>query len=97
MNKSYSLTLKWLVSTKWSHMLCPNMVCLSMCDTLVETKHWRVKALHSFLENLAYVKEWNKLDVEGTVLQIEKARLNDRLRVSKYPKNLAFQLFLVLQ
>ena len=30
-------------------------------------------------------------------MQIEKALVNDLLRVSEYPENLAFQLFIILQ
>ena len=33
--------------------------------------------------------------LKGTVMQIEKALINDRLYV--YPDNLAFQLFIILQ
>ena len=30
-------------------------------------------------------------------MQTEKSLINDRLRVSKYPEDFAFQLFLILQ
>ena len=40
--------------------------------------------------------EWKVL--KGTVMQIEKALINDRLNVSNVsPENFAFQLFIILQ
>ena len=35
--------------------------------------------------------------VKGTVMQIEKALINDCLRVSKYAENFAVKLFTILQ
>ena len=35
--------------------------------------------------------------ITGAVMQIEKILLSDRLPVSKYPENFAFQLFIILQ
>ena len=40
---------------------------------------------------------FSKEYVKGTVMQIEKALINDRLRVSKYLENFTFQLFIILQ
>ena len=34
--------------------------------------------------------------LKGTVMQIEKALINDCLRVQKYPENFAFELFITL-
>ena len=34
---------------------------------------------------------------KGTIMQTEKALINDRLRVQKYSENFAFQLFIILQ
>ena len=34
---------------------------------------------------------------KGTVIQIEKAVRYDRWRFQKYPENVAFQLFIILQ
>ena len=34
--------------------------------------------------------------VKGTVLQLEKAMINDHLRVSKYPESFSFKLFIIL-
>ena len=37
---------------------------------------------------------WN---FKGTVMQIEKTVINDRLRFQKYPENFVFQQFITLQ
>ena len=34
---------------------------------------------------------------KGTVMQIEKALINDGLRFQKYPENFTFQLFIIFQ
>ena len=36
-------------------------------------------------------------NIKGTVMQIKKTLINDRLRISKYPENFGFQLFVILQ
>ena len=38
-----------------------------------------------------------KKSFKGTVMQIEKALINDRLRISKATGSFAFQLFMILQ
>ena len=42
-----------------------------------------------------YTEIWN-YKLKGTVMQIEKALINDGFVIQKYPENFAFQLFLIL-
>ena len=37
------------------------------------------------------------LTFKGTVMQIEKELINDRLLFQKYPENFAFEIFIILQ
>ena len=53
-------------------------------EKIVYKKYWEL-----FIENSTYFK--------GTVKQIEKTLKNDRYVFQKYPENLAFQLFIILQ
>ena len=47
--------------------------------------------------DLNNMKECLVTEIKGTVMQIEKALINDRLSVQKDSENFAFQLFIVLQ
>ena len=51
----------------------------------------------TFLQYIRYLCSWRFSCVKGAVMQIGKALTNDRLSVSKVPKNFAFQLFIILQ
>ena len=43
------------------------------------------------------LSEFLNFNLKGTVMQIEKALINDPLQLQKYPENFALQLFKVLQ
>ena len=43
------------------------------------------------------IKTWRKKVLQGTVMQIKKALINDGLRISKVCEYFPFQLFIILQ
>ena len=43
------------------------------------------------------IKTWRKKVLQGTVMQIKKALINDGLRISKVSEYFPFQLFIILQ
>ena len=70
-------------------MLCSSskkgMVCFSIISNFAVTARVSVNNARA------------DLFLKVTVMQIEKALINDRLRVLKYSQNFAFQLFTILQ
>ena len=50
-----------------------------------------------FLRPILWLVFFGIFHFEGTVIQIEKALINDTLVFQKYPENFAFQLFIILQ
>ena len=68
---------------------------LNICNTLSLTGHQvkpdDLQACHHFKEKESVIVEF-----KGTVMQIEKALINDRYVFQKYPENFSFQLILIL-
>ena len=69
------------------------------CNRSIQVDHTLVYFLKFTEKNTNHVSQLfsENGSIKGTVMQIEKALINDRLCVQKHPQNFAFQLFITLQ
>ena len=84
---------------------CAN-ICIKLFHSHINHSHFNfiflgvflIALIHlNILQYIRYLCSWRFSCVKGAVMQIGKALTNYHLRVSKVPKNFAFQLFIILQ